>query len=82
MKLKPVVRWFKKGAMNVLLAGDQFINALTGGDPDESISSRAGKAMERPKPPLWAKFVHWITEPVDKDHVHEAIERDEGKDSL
>ena len=29
---------------NVLLGLDQFLSVLTGGDPDETVSSRVGKA--------------------------------------
>ncbi|OLN24857.1 hypothetical protein DVDV_3850 [Desulfovibrio sp. DV] len=29
---------------NILLGLDQFLSVLTGGDPDETVSSRAGKA--------------------------------------
>lgn len=72
----------KKWFWNILISLDQFVNSITGGDPDETISSRAGKAMDRPKPPLWAKIVTWITEPIDKNHVHEAEESDEGKDAV
>lgn len=72
----------RKWLRNNLLAWDQQINAFWGGDPDESISSRAGKAMDRPSPPLWAKCVMWITEPFEHDHVHKSEEPDEGKDAL
>ena len=34
---------FCKYVWNILIAIDQFFNALFGGDPDETISSRAGK---------------------------------------
>ena len=62
----------------VLLAIDQFFNALTGGDEDETISSRIGKAVER-KSPCWichtlCKMLHWI----DPNHCQESIEHDEG----
>ena len=34
----------KRYFWNILLGLDQFLSALTGGDPDETVSSRAGKA--------------------------------------
>ena len=32
---------------NLLIAIDQLLNALMGGDPDETISSRMGKYVQR-----------------------------------
>jgi hypothetical protein len=37
----------KRHFWNILIAIDQFGNAATGGDPDETISSRAAKAMQK-----------------------------------
>jgi len=34
----------KRYCWNILLGLDQFLSVLTGGDPDETVSSRAGKA--------------------------------------
>ncbi|BAH76430.1 hypothetical protein [Solidesulfovibrio magneticus] len=34
----------KRYFWNILLGLDQFLSVLTGGDPDETVSSRAGKA--------------------------------------
>lgn len=69
-----------KYVLNVLVGLDQFVNALTGGDADETISSRVGKrrdAAER----FWAavvdKIFFW-----QKDHTKNSIEKDEGKDSV
>ena len=74
-------RW-RKWIRNQFIAFDQALNALLGGDPDETISSRAGKAMDREKPPLWAKVVDWVTHPFEPEHVHKSEEPDEGKDAL
>ena len=62
----------------ILLSIDQFFNTLTGGDEDETISSRMGKAVERKKD-CWfchtvCKMLHWI----DPHHCQDSIERDEG----
>lgn len=63
---------------NVLIAIDQLLNAVTGGDPDETISSRVGKrrdAAERFFAAVIDKLFFW-----QKDHTKESIEPDEGKD--
>jgi hypothetical protein len=59
---------------------DQLINAHTGGDEDETISSRMGKAVEG-RTGCWfcrvvCKVLHWI----DPNHCQDSIERDEGLD--
>jgi hypothetical protein len=68
---------------NILIAIDQFVNTICGGDPDETISSRLGK---------WAidgenksgirryiyKVVNWIVELFERDHFKKSIEEDEG----
>lgn len=70
----------KKFLMNILISLDQFGNTITGGDPDETISSRAGKAHEKGKTwgKLMCKFLAWF----DRGHCKKSIEEDEGKDSL
>jgi hypothetical protein len=74
-----ILRWFGKGAFNVLVALDQLVNTIFGGDPDETISSRAGKLNGTR---LWAtylcKFLNWL----DPGHCVYAIEKDEGGKSL
>jgi hypothetical protein len=68
---------------NILIAVDQLVNTLCGGDPDETISSRLGK---------WAingdnkcgirkaiyNGVNNIVELFEKDHFKKSIEADEG----
>jgi hypothetical protein len=68
----------KKYLFNLLISVDQLVNAVFGGDPDETISSRLGRNY----PNTWfAKFVDvlffWQT-----NHTKEAIESDEGKDAV
>ena len=65
--------------MRVLLAIDQLGNTLIGGDEDETISSRMGKALEK-KEDCWicrtlCRMLHWI----DPHHCRDSIERDEGE---
>jgi len=64
---------------NILIAIDQFFNALLGGDPDETISSRAGKRKDTQ---LWAKCLCWLLNKLDTQHCKESIEEDEGDDEL
>jgi hypothetical protein len=59
---------------NLLIALDQLANAVLGGDPDETISSRLGKASD----PLgvWARGV--VDGIFGKDHCDKSVEKDEG----
>lgn len=69
----------KKYIWNVLIAFDQFVNALTGGDPDETISSRTGKLKDKR---IWAKYLSNFLDLFEKDHTTKSIERDEGKNGV
>ena len=69
----------KKYFWNILIALDQLGNTLLGGDPDETISSRAGKRQRKGKLAyVLCRLLHWI----DRDHCKKAIEPDEGKDAV
>lgn len=65
---------------NILVNLDQTGNTLTGGDPDETISSRAAKAKAAGK--TWGKYMCKFLSFFDKGHCEKSIEKDEGKDSL
>lgn len=65
-------QWF----WNQLIALDQTVNALLGGDPDETISSRAGKAQGEGK--RWACVLCRLLNVFDRDHCVKSIEPDEG----
>jgi hypothetical protein len=68
---------------NVLIAIDQLFNALTGGDPDETVSSRMGRWSQLGGwRAIVAKPICWLTSLFDKDHCPEAIEADEGQKDL
>ena len=69
---------FCKYVWNILISIDQLINTLLGGDPDETISSRAGK---REKEQAWAKYLCKFLNWVDTDHCTKTIEKDEGSDT-
>lgn len=65
-------RWF----WNVLVSMDQFANTLLGGNPDETLSSRMGKAIERGTCYL-CRPICWLLHKIDPDHCIKTIERDE-----
>lgn len=69
--MKYIIQFLK----NLFCSIDQFFNVLMLGDPDETISSRAGRVWPGS---LWVKFIDtlmfWQT-----DHCHKAIEKSEGK---
>ena len=89
-KIKPSENPLKKGGRgelfwifqyfyNLFLCFSQIINTLMGGDPDESFSSRVGKAVKRD-----CKFAIKYLAPMldwlfwEKDHAVKSIELDEG----
>lgn len=68
------------------VAVDQLINAITGGDVDETLSSRLGKRkLKRGGVLVWhdwlglAKPLDWLLDKVDPGHSLGAIEPDEGE---
>lgn len=76
-----------KWALNVLIGLDQLGSAITGGDPDETISSRLGKMKlahggEIPWHHPVARVLDCCLEQIDPHHSIDAIELDEGKDAL
>ena len=72
-------KFIRKWMWNILIAVDQLGNAIMFGDPDETISSRAGKHIGHKDGWEWlANFLDMI----DPGHAKDSIERDEGKDSL
>lgn len=60
---------------NILISIDQLANTILGGDPDETISSRAGKKQDTQK---WAKWLCWLLNKIDTNHCKKSIEEDEG----
>lgn len=61
-------------AFNLLIALDQFANALSGGDPDETISSRCAKRRDKPGWNILAAFLEWL----NPGHLDRSLEADEG----
>lgn len=70
----------KRYFWNILLWIDQGLNTLTGGDPDETVSSRAAKAKRNGR--RWGcvlcKVLNWF----DRNHCEKSIEEDEGKNAV
>ena len=76
-------KWF----LNILISIDQFGNTITGGDPDETISSRLGKMKVKHGGRIpWyrplSKVVDWGLDKIDPNHNIDAIEADEGKNAI
>lgn len=66
---------------NVLIWLDQGLNVLLGGDPDETLSSRMGKAVREDRCVL-CKGLCWLLHLIDKNHCAKSIEEDEGKNEV
>ncbi len=71
---------WRKWAWNVLIGIDQLGNTLIAGDPDETISSRAGKDLVKGR--RWARTLCWFLDKVDPGHCIESIDPTEGKDQV
>jgi hypothetical protein len=66
----------KRYIWNFLIAIDQLANAILGGFPDETISSRMGKRAR--KGDKLGKIVCKFLNLFDKGHCEKSIEEDEG----
>ncbi|MGE3433351.1 MAG: hypothetical protein AB7I22_20360 [Ramlibacter sp.] len=64
-------------AWKLSVAFDQLGNAAGNGDPDETISSRAGKARLQGR--VWGCVLCKVLDWLDPDHCARMIERDRGK---
>ena len=63
----------------VLIALDKFVNAVLLGDPDETMSSRAGRLQGNIKPAYWfCKLLALI----DRRHCEKSIQHGEGDDAV
>lgn len=68
----------KKYGLNILISIDQFFNTVLGGDPDETISSRAAKGQHR----WYWRWLGYLLEWLDPNHLQDSIEPDEGDDAV
>jgi hypothetical protein len=66
---------------NILIGLDQLVNAVTGGDPDMTLSGRMGRAVSEGRCKLCG-LICWLLGLIDKDHCAVAAkhEADEGAD--
>jgi len=62
--------------LNLLILIDEFFNTLTVGDPGETISSRAGKAMKEGK--AWGCVLCKFLNLFQKDHCLKSINTTDG----
>lgn len=71
----------KRYFWNVLLGLDQFLSVLTGGDPDETVSSRVGKAAAAGS--LFGLALERCLDAVfGAGHCRSSIEADEGEEKV
>lgn len=66
----------KQYLWNFLILLDEFGNTLTGGDPGETISSRAGKAMKAGK--RWGCVLCRFLDLFQKDHCQLSVDKSDG----
>lgn len=63
----------KNYAYKVLLFFDIFVSSLLFRDPNVTISAETGLAMQRAKPPLWAKLLNGFLDRIRKGHCAAAV---------
>ncbi len=66
--------------INVLVWFDEGLNTLTGGDPGETVSSRAEKARMNGR--TWGCVLCKILDKIQKDHCKIALEKYAGSDAV
>ncbi len=76
-----------KWIFNILVSIDQLGNAICGGDPDETISSRLGKIKVRNGGKIpWRRPISRLLDAgldkIDENHSIDAIEDDEGMNAV
>ncbi len=64
-------------AWSLAVGYDQLANAAFGGDPGETISSRAGKAARNGR--RWGCILCRLLSRIDPDHCEKSLEPDEGR---
>lgn len=73
-------QYIKKYGWNILITVDQLINTSTGGDPDETISSRTEKYKRKGQ--IWAICLSKFLDLFDKDHTKRVVEENEGDEEV
>jgi hypothetical protein len=69
----------RKYIRNVLVSIDQLINTVLGGDPDETLSSRAYKLDKHNNITTPRKIIDKI---LGSKHCEQHVEQDEGKNAI
>jgi len=78
----------EKAGFNMLVSVDQFGNVVLLGDPDETISSRTGRAVLSDRPRWFVKHVHYFVNEMfhvllgQKNHCEDAVEKDVYKNEI
>lgn len=70
------MKWLK----NIGVSLDQLLNTITGGDPDETISSRAAKARNEGR--AWGCWLCGLLDRLDPKHCDNNIEADRGSNAV
>lgn len=70
----------KKYFWNLLIAIDQMANTILMGDPQETISSRADKAMREGK--QWGCILCKFLSMIQKNHCQKSIEPNAGSNAV
>ena len=68
------MNYFKKHVHFILIGFDDFCNTLTGGNPDETLSSRSGRARSEGK--IWGKLLAGFLDWLQENHCKTAIYND------
>lgn len=74
--LKGTLIYIRNILLTPLALADFALNAVTGGSPFETVSRRAGRVKAHyggiPKHRYFLRFVDWLTEKFDENHLLEA----------
>ncbi len=70
----------KRFILNILVWFDEGLNTLTGGDPGETVSSRAEKARQNNR--KWGCVLCWVLDKIQKNHCKIALEKYAGSDAV
>jgi len=73
---------FFKYFYNIFVSIDQLANTLLAGDPDETISSRIGKALKEGSTNKILINISNLLSRIQPDHCKYSIEEDEGGDQI
>ena len=64
----------------LMLALDMQVNALRGGDPDETLSSWFAKAADDGL--WWGRLACWVLNLFQRCHCKKALDRQQGSDAI